>query len=71
MVKNGVDVIHLATGFVVAYPLCPYIKYFKDFIQEKYKVNVIIGTHLIPEKYFITHNNLKTWYLAEWHKIID
>ena len=29
MVKNGAEVIHLATGLVVGYPPCPYIDIFK------------------------------------------
>lgn len=44
MIKNGVDVIHLATGMIVGYPPCPRIDYFKKFIEEKYKIPVVIGT---------------------------
>ena len=70
MIKNGAEVIHLATGFIVGYPPCPYIQHFRDFIQEKYKVKVVYGTHPIPEKYYITHMNLKTWDSEEWTEII-
>lgn len=70
MIKNGAEVIHFATGFVVAYPPCPYIAQFKSFIEERYKVPVVIGTHPIPQKYFLTHNNLKTWKSAEWQNFI-
>lgn len=70
MIKNGAEVIHLATGFIVGYPPCPYILHFRDFIQEKYKVKVVFGTHPIPEKYLITHTNLKTWEAEEWEEII-
>ncbi len=69
MVKNGVDVIHLATGMVVGYPPCPYVKHFKEFIEEKYGVKVVIGTHPIPEKYYITHQALGTW-TEEWKPLI-
>jgi len=41
MKKNGVSVIHLATGFIVGYPPCPYIRYFKNFIEEKYGIKVV------------------------------
>ena len=58
MKKNGVEVIHLATGLVVGYPPCPRVEYFKKFIEEKYKIPVVIGTHPIPQKYLITHTNL-------------
>jgi predicted metal-binding protein len=70
MKKNGADTIHFATGLVVGYPPCPYIDYFKQFIEEKYKMKVVLGTHPIPEKYFITHKNLNTWEGDNWKKII-
>lgn len=71
MIKNGAEVIHLATGFIVGYPPCPYILHFRDFIQEKYKVRVVFDTHPIPEKYIITHTKLKTWETDEWKEIIE
>ena len=71
MVKNGVDFIHLATGFVVGYPPCPYIDHFRRFVQEKYNVKVVVGTHPIPEKYYQTHSKLKTWDSKEWAEIIE
>ena len=70
MIKNGVDVIHLATGLVVGYPPCHRIEHFKSFIQEKYGVNVVVGTHPIPEKYYITHQKLGTWKSAIWQEHI-
>ncbi len=70
MIKNGANVIHLATGLVVGYPPCPYISYFKKFIEEKYKIPVVIGTHPIPEKYFRVHSNLGTWDTPEWREMI-
>jgi len=71
MKKNGVSVIHFATGLIVGYPPCPRIDYFKKFIEEKYKIKVILGTHPIPEKYMITHTNLKTWNSEHWKEIIN
>jgi len=70
MIKNGVDVIHLATGMVVGYPPCKNINYFKKFIKEKYRVEVVVGTHPIPQKYFITHQKLGTWKSAKWQELI-
>jgi predicted metal-binding protein len=61
MKKNGVEVVHLATGFVVGYPPCPYIDHFCSLIKQKYGVDVIIGTHPIPRSYYITHQALGTW----------
>ena len=71
MIKNGAEVIHLATGLVVGYPPCPRITTFKDFIEEKYGLKVVYGTHPIPQKYYITHSNLKTWDSPRWQEIIQ
>jgi predicted metal-binding protein len=70
MKKNKVEVIHFATGMVVGYPPCPYINHFKNFIESKYGIKVVVGTHPIPEKYFSTHADLKTWNNSEWDKLI-
>ncbi|MEA1874862.1 MAG: CGGC domain-containing protein [Bacteroidota bacterium] len=70
MIENGVEVIHLATGFVVGYPPCPYIAHFKQFIEAKYEIPVVVGTHPIPQKYWITHQKLKTWESNEWQELI-
>ncbi len=70
MIKNGAEAIHFATGFVVGYPPCPYIAHFKEFIESKYKISVVIGTHPIPQKYFLTHNKMNTWQSSEWQEFI-
>lgn len=59
--KNGCDVIHLATGLVVGYPPCQYIRQFKEFIESRYGLPVVIGTHPIPLKYFETQSQLPFW----------
>ncbi|MFH1121807.1 MAG: CGGC domain-containing protein [Bacteroidota bacterium] len=61
MKKNGVTHVHLATGFLVGYPPCPYLEHFKNFIPEKYGMKVISGTHPIPQKYYLTHSKLNSW----------
>lgn len=66
MKKNGVEIVHLATGMVVGYPPCPYIDFFCSFIKEKYGISVIIGTHPIPQSYHVTHQALGTWNSPEW-----
>jgi len=71
MMKNGAQVIHLATGLVVGYPPCPYITYFRDFITTKYGLEVVYGTHPIPQKYLRMHNKLGTWDDPEWNEIIE
>ena len=58
MLKNGAEAIHLATGLVVGFPPCPWTDYFKEFIEHRYGVPVVIGTHPIPEHYVEAHRCL-------------
>lgn len=67
MVKNGAQVIHLATGLLVGYPPCPYLDTFKDFLGNKYGVKVVLGTHPIPQKYLDMHTKLGTWEDPVWN----
>lgn len=70
MKKNGATVIHLATGLVVGYPPCPHLAEFQAFIEEKYELPVVVGTHPIPQKYFTTHMRLGTWNTPEWQALL-
>jgi len=70
MKKNGVDVIHFATGMVVGYPPCPRIRQFKAFIEAHYEIPVVLGTHPIPLKYLNTHNKLSFWNTSYREKLI-
>ena len=70
MVKNGAEVVHLATGLVVGYPPCPYIETFKAFLEKRYTIEVVIGTHPIPKKYLEMHTSLGTWTDPAWQPII-
>jgi len=70
MVKNGAEIIHLATGFVVGYPPCPYIGTFKTFLEKRYDVEVVVGTHPIPEKYLKMHTHLGTFNNPGWKSLI-
>ena len=70
MIKNGADVIHLATGLVVGYPPCPYLAHFQEFIEAQYGVKVVVGTHPIPQKYLNVHSKLKTWESPQWQEFI-
>jgi len=58
MLKNGAEAIHLATGLVVGFPPCPWIDYFKDYVESRYGVPVVVGTHPIPEHYRQAHDRL-------------
>ena len=66
MVKNGAQVIHLATGLLVGYPPCPYIDTFKSFLEIRYGAKVVMGTHPIPQKYLDLHTKLGTWDDPAW-----
>lgn len=66
MKRNGAEVVHLATGLLVGYPPCPYIEDFVKFIEGKYGMEVVLGTHPVPQNYFETHQALGTWAGPEW-----
>ena len=70
MVKNGAEVIHLATGMVVGYPPCPHIDTFRSYLENRYGVEVVVGTHPIPKQYLDMHNSLGTWVSPEWKPLI-
>jgi predicted metal-binding protein len=61
MKENGAEVIHLATGLVVGYPPCPRLGAFKELIEKKHGLKVVVGTHPIPLKYFTVHERLSFW----------
>ncbi len=71
MVKNGAEVIHFATGMIVGYPPCPHIKALKDIIEHKYELPVVIGTHPIPQNYYLNHKELGTWTDPEWDAMVE
>lgn len=71
MIKNGVEVIHFATGMVVGYPPCTYINQLKEFVETHYKIPVVVGTHPIPLKYFLSHNKLSFWNAMKMDKICE
>jgi len=69
MKKNGAEVIHLATGLVVGYPPCPYVRQFKEFIEKRYSLPVVVGTHPIPLKYLEVHRKLPFWKNTNMEKL--
>ena len=71
MKKNGVDAIHLATCMLVGYPPCAQLEAFTHFIPVKYGVEVVVGSHPIPQNYYLTHKELKTWESKEWQQRIE
>ena len=71
MVKNGAEVIHLATGLVVGYPPCPHIDTFKAFLEKRYGVKVVVGTHPIPKKYLDMHTFLEHGKTPVWKPLVE
>lgn len=71
MIKNGAQVIHLATGLLVGYPPCPYIDGFKQFIETRYSIPVVLGTHPVPQKYLENHTKLGTWEADGWQTRLE
>ena len=71
MKKNGAEVIHFATGLVVGYPPCPYLHTFKAFLETRYNIKVVVGTHPIPQKYLEMHTRLGTWADPAWQPLIE
>jgi len=71
MKENGAEIVHLATGLVVGYPPCPHLQAFCEFIPAKYGLKVVIGTHPIPQNYYVTHEELGTWRSGEWQEWIQ
>ncbi len=71
MKKNGVTVVHFATGLIVGYPPCPRIMHFRDFVAARYGLKVVMGTHPIPQKYYNMHMRLETWDSPKWRGIIE
>ncbi len=70
MVKNGAEVIHLATGLIVGYPPCPYLDTFVPFLEKRFGIKVVVGTHPIPQKYLDMHGHLGTWESPAWQELI-
>jgi predicted metal-binding protein len=70
MKRNGAEVIHLATGFVVGYPPCPHLDHFVKMIPEKFGLKVVVGTHPIPQKYYNIHKSLGTWEDPRWPELL-
>jgi len=71
MVRNGVEVIHLATGLVVGYPPCPNIQSFRQFLETRHGLKVVLGTHPIPQSYLEMHRKLGTWDGKLWESVLE
>ena len=45
----------------MGYPPCPRIRAFKEYIEARYGLPVVVGTHPIPLKYFDVQTKLSFW----------
>jgi predicted metal-binding protein len=70
MLDNGAEAIHFATGLVVGYPPCPYLDELRAFVERRYDVPVVIGTHPVPEKYHQIHRDLASRQLVERQRVL-
>ncbi len=71
MKKNGVEVIHFATGMLVGFPPCIYIDYFRTYIQNRFNLKVVVGTHPVPEKYYMSHLKSNTGNIPGWNELMQ
>lgn len=70
MKKNGAEVVHFATGFLVGYPPCPFLGHFMKLVPEKFDLKVVAGTHPVPQKYFRVHKQLGSWNEPHWAELL-
>jgi len=54
-------VIHLASCYLASYPICPYLKDQRDYIEKVVGLPVRIGTHPMPRSYLKTHEIIGDW----------
>lgn len=54
----------------LAIPPVPHIDTFKAFLEKRYGVKVVVGTHPIPKNYLDMHTHLGTWETQEWQQSI-
>ncbi len=71
MKNNGAEVIHFCTGMLVGFPPCIYIDYFTKYIRNRFKLKVVVGTHPIPEKYYLGHMKIDTDKIPGWNELIQ
>jgi hypothetical protein len=47
-----------------------YDETFREFIPAKYQLEVVVGTHPVPQNYYATHAQLGTWDSTEAQEAI-
>ncbi|MHC1739871.1 MAG: CGGC domain-containing protein [Anaerolineaceae bacterium] len=66
LVKNGTQVIHLATGLLIGNPPCPYIDNLAGVLEKQFNLKVVLGTHPIPQEYLDRNTQLGIWENSGW-----
>ena len=61
MKKFGAEVIYLASCYLAGYPVCPYIRDHKTYIENVVGLPVVVGTHPIPQNYIDAHEKAGDW----------
>lgn len=61
MKKYGAEVIYLASCYLAGYPVCPYIRDHKTYIENVVGLPVVVGTHPMPQNYIDAHGKAGDW----------
>ena len=61
MKKFGAEVIYLASCYLAGYPVCPYIRDHKTYIENVVGLPVVVGTHPMPQNYIDAHEKAGDW----------
>jgi len=61
MKKYGAEVIFLASCYLAGYPVCPYIRDHKTYIENVVGLPVVVGTHPMPQNYIDAHEKAGDW----------
>ncbi len=61
MKKFSAEVIYLASCYLAGYPICPYIRDHKTYIENVVGLPVVVGTHPMPQNYIDAHEKAGDW----------
>ena len=61
MKKYGAEVVYLASCYLAGYPVCPYIRDHKAYIENVVGLPVVVGTHPMPQNYIDAHEKAGDW----------
>jgi predicted metal-binding protein len=70
MKKYGAEVIYLASCYLAGYPVCPYIRDHKTYIENVVGLPVVVGTHPMPQNYIDAHGKAGDWDRDNAHELL-